>query len=177
MARGESPRTREATWLRVGPRPPARPQLHAPFWQVVPPMQVFLHCPQFASLCRFASHPSLALPLQSPNPVLHDRIAQCPEAQSGVAFGTTHGAAVQLPQWSGSWSVSTSHPSSGAPLQSWLDPVQAATAQRPLLPHREVAFFRAQGAHPETAHPLRGSGLWQLESQSLAPEGHDPSPR
>lgn len=62
-----------------------------------------LHFEQCAELVvRLVSHPSLGDWLQSPKPSLHERIAQRPDAQSGVPLGVTQGEAVQLPQWSGS---------------------------------------------------------------------------
>src|SRR5262245_10025232 len=60
--------------------------VHEPVPQVVMPVHAVPHVPQFAaSVCVFASHPSVALPLQSAKPALHENPHPL-DAHVAVAF-------------------------------------------------------------------------------------------
>lgn len=61
----------------------------------VAPPQLVVHAPQWLAVLSAVSHP--AAPVQSPNPLLHDAIAQVPLAQVAVALGCVQ-AIPQPPQ-------------------------------------------------------------------------------
>jgi hypothetical protein len=87
--------------------------LHVPEVQVVQAPQLVPHVPQFAlSLSRFASHPSLARPLQSAILPVHES-PHAPAVQVAVAPEPTGHTYPQLPQFFGSVAVGTQTPPHG----------------------------------------------------------------
>ena len=84
-----------------------------------PAPQTLPHIPQLLlSVLVLTSHPSAALPLQLPKPLLQLPTPQIPPEQPGVPLATGGQTMPQPPQWLVLVLVLTSHPSPGAKLQS-----------------------------------------------------------
>ena len=64
----------------------------------VVPEQLTVHDPQVSGRVRLASHPSLGVALQSPNPALHEATAQVPASHLAWALGRLQ-TCPQVPQF------------------------------------------------------------------------------
>ena len=94
--------------------------MHAPPTQLEVALgktQTLLHAPQlFGSVLTLTSQPSIACPLQSKYPGLHEPTVHVPLVQMGVAFGNTQ-TLLHAPQLVASADTWTSQPSCELPLQ------------------------------------------------------------
>jgi hypothetical protein len=126
---------------------------HWPWVQGCCPKQTIPQDPQFCgSLCTLASHPSLALALQSIQPGSHVPMAHTPPAQLAVAWGTTQ-TPPHPPQLAGSLSMSTSQPFASMPSQFLNAGSHIPSAHAPFWQVEEPFGYGAHGVQDVTVHP------------------------
>jgi hypothetical protein len=112
----------------------AKPELQAKIWHTpaeqtgvaFAELQAFPQAPQFVTeVLTLVSHPSAAIPLQSPKPALHAKIWHLPAEQAGVAFAEEQ-TFPHAPQFATEVLTLVSHPSAAIPLQSAKPALQAS---------------------------------------------------
>jgi hypothetical protein len=136
-----------------------------------------LHRPQFATLVLSpSSHPSEAVVLQSPKPVLHTATPQRPATQKGVAFGSEH-AIPHPPQLAGSLLVLVHAPEQlvrPAPHEAAQVPPPQICPEahaRPHIPQLALSVWRLLQVVPHAVCPT-GHEIWHVPVWQICPEAH-----